>query len=414
MMIKLRANHTFTLLLLTGIGMGAVAGLYLGNDAVIFRPVGEVFINLLFTLVTPLVFFSISGAVSASSDLKRLGKLLSSTLVLFIATGIVAAVTTLILVTLINPCEGMELPTIIYNASDRLRADTSFSLGDYLVRTVSVHDFSQLLMQQNMVALIVFSVFFGICVPLIGDRASVVSQSLNDIAQVIYKMISVLMKFAPIGLGAYFANLIGTMGSSLVDAFARVMLFFFPVALAYFFLGFSFYCYLAGGSRCVRRFFQYVLTPAMMALCTSSSNAAIPAQREFCDKMGVPSDISGIVLPMGATMHMDGGCIATVTKIYLICILFHIPWNTVSIFALAIFLAVLSATAISSVPGGGAIGSAMIVSMLGLPPEAMGILILVGTLVDPLGTMINSTGDSVVSFLIARILEGSNWMTRHI
>lgn len=80
------------------------------------------------------------------------------------------------------------------------------------------------------------------------------SQALNDIAQVIYKMISVLMKFAPIGLGAYFANLIGTMGGSLVDAFARVMLFFFPVALAYFFLGFSFYCYLAGGSRCVRRF----------------------------------------------------------------------------------------------------------------------------------------------------------------
>lgn len=83
-------------------------------------------------------------------------------------------------------------------------------------------------------------------------------------------------------------------------------------------------------------------------------------------------------------------------------------------FCLSHFLAVLSATAISSVPGGGAIGSAMIVSMLGLPPEAMGILILVGTLVDPLGTMINSTGDSVVSFLIARILEGSNWMTRHI
>ena len=152
----------------------------------------------------------------------------------------------------------------------------------------------------------------------------------------------------------------------------------------------------------------------MMALCTSSSNAAIPAQREFCNKMGVPSDISGIVLPMGATMHMDGGCIATVTKIYLICILFHIPWNTVSIFALAIFFSRFIGNGYFFCSRRRGIGSAMIVSMLGLPPEAMGILILVGTLVDPLGTMINSTGDSVVSFLIARILEGSNWMTRHI
>lgn len=412
-MIKLRAKHTFTLLLLTGVCVGAAAGLYMGQGAVVFRPIGEIFINLLFTLVTPLVFFSIAGSISASSDLKRLGKLLGSTLSLFIGTGILTALLTLILITVIDPCEGMKFPAILQGTEDSWKTGPEISLGDYLIRMVSVHDFSQLLLQQNMVPLIVFSIFFGLCVPLIGERGTQVSQALNDIAKVIYKMVALLMKFAPIGLGAYFANLIGTMGTSLIDAFSRVLIFFFPVALLYFFLGFSFYCYLAGGRLCVRRFFQNVFAPAMMALCTSSSNAAIPAQREFCDKMGVPSDISGIVLPMGATMHMDGGCIATVTKIYLVCLLFHIPWNSMSLFILTIFLAVLSATAISSVPGGGAIGSAMIISMLGLPSEALGILILVGTLVDPLGTMINSTGDSVVSFLIARILDGRQWMAHH-
>lgn len=408
----MKAHHAGTLWLILGIALGALAGMVMGKQAVIFKPLGDIFLNLLFTLVVPLVFFSISGAVSASSNVKRLGKLLGSMLVLFIGTGILASLLTIIALFLIQPCSDMTIPTIAYADSPPVNLDSDFSFSAYFVKMVTVPEFSQLLSQKNMLPLIVFSVFFGICVPLTGERGTKISQALNDIAAVIYKMIACLMKAAPVGLGAYFANMIGTMGSEFLGAFFQVVLFFFPVALTYFFFAFPMYCFFAGGWPCVKGFFKYSFTPAVTALSTSSSNAAIPVQRRFCDAMHVPPDISGIVLPMGATMHMDGGCIATITKIYLVCLLFQVPWGSLQVLALSIFLAVVASTAISSVPGGGAIGSVMIVSAFGLPPASLGILLLVGTLVDPLGTMINSTGDSVVSFLVARILEGKKWMSQ--
>lgn len=408
----MRSNNAFTVILIIGIAIGAGLGVAMGPEAIIFKPIGQIFINLLFTLVTPLVFFSIAGAVSSSSDLKRLGKLLGSTLGIFVATGIFASVITIVLIKFIDPCAGMVMPDLSVNTAKTIEAASNATIGSHIVNMLTVNDFSQLLSNGNMLPLIVVTIFFGMCVPMIGEQGKAISDGLNAIAAIIYKMIAVLMKFAPIGLGAYFANLTGVFGPTLLGSFASALIFFYPVAFAYFLIFFPLYCFTAGGKRCVNGFFKYVFTPAVTAFGTSSSNAALPAQREFCDKLGVPPDISGVVLPMGATMHMDGGCIATVTKIYLACLLFNIPWDNFGIYTMTVFLAVMAATAISAVPGGGAIGSVMMVSVLGLPPEALGVLILLGTLVDPMGTMVNSTGDSVAAFMVTRILEGKEWMTR--
>jgi Na+/H+-dicarboxylate symporter len=410
----LKSNNVFTGILIIGIFIGAGLGIIMGPEAVVFKPIGQVFINLLFTLVVPLVFFSIAGAISSSSDMRRLGKLLGSTLGIFITTGIFASVMTIILIQCINPCAGMTMPDLAVNVTPTMDQAVSSTLGMDVVNMLTVSDFSQLLSKEHMLPLIIFTIFFGMCVPKIGEKGQCISDGLNAIAEVIYKMIALLMKFAPIGLGAYFANLTGVFGAQLLGSFASVLAFFYPTALAYFLIFFPIYCFVAGGTRCVVVFFKYAVIPAVTAFGTSSSNAALPAQHEFCDKVGVPPDVSGVVLPMGATMHMDGGCIATVTKIYLVCLLFNVPWDNLEIYIITIFLAVTAATAISAVPGGGAIGSVMMVSVLGLPPEALGVLILIGTLADPMGTMINSTGDSVASFMVTRILEGKNWMTRNL
>lgn len=217
----------------------------MGKQAVIFKPLGDIFLNLLFTLVVPLVFFSISGAVSASSNVKRLGKLLGSMLVLFIGTGILASLLTIIALFLIQPCSDMTIPTIAYSDSPPVSLDSDFSFSAYFVKMVTVPEFSQLLSQKNMMPLIVFSVFFGICVPLTGERGPRISQTLNDIAAVIYKMIACLMKAAPLGLGAYFANMIGAMGSEFLGAFFPGRAIFLSYGLGLLFSGLSgvlFFC----------------------------------------------------------------------------------------------------------------------------------------------------------------------------
>lgn len=402
------SDHAFTIMMIAGIAAGAALGLMFGPKATIFKPIGQLFINLLFTLVVPLVFFSISGAVAALSDMKRLGKLLSSTLGIFIFTGVIASVLAIVLIKGFDPVQGLVVPNLTKTPA------ASLSIGEHIVKMFTVNDFSLLLSKNNMLPLIVFAIFFGMSVSMLRERGVGIGLGLNALAEVCYKMVGVLMRLAPIGLGAYFANLTGVFGPQLLGAYGKAMLFFYPVAIGYFFIFNPLYCYMSGGMECIKAFFKNCFTPAVTAFGTCSSSACIPVQRAFCDRVGVPADVSGVVLPMGATMHMDGSCLGVIMKIYVACLVFQVPWTGFETYALSVLLAVASATAISAVPGGGAIGSVLIVSVMGLPDEALPIVIMLGSLIDPAATLLNSVGDTVAAFMVTRILEGRNWMAKNL
>ena len=285
----------------------------------------------------------------------------------------------------------------------------SSSVGEQIVNTFTVGDFPLVISRSHILALIVFTVFFGITVSLLGEKGRPVAEWLSNLSLVFYKMVELLMKLAPIGLMAYFANLTGTYGPELLASYARGLLIYYPAAFFYFFVFMALYAFLAAGTWGVKNYFKNILTPALTALGTRSSAAALPLQLDACDKLGVPREISSVVVPIGATCHMDGACVATIYEIALCCALFNRPLRGLGDYAFAVVIAVAGSVAVSSVPGGGAAMETMVISGFGFPPVVLPVLLMMTQLFDAGCTLINSCGDTVASMLVTRALYGKDW-----
>jgi Na+/H+-dicarboxylate symporter len=262
-----------------------------------------------------------------------------------------------------------------------------------------------------MLALIIFASLIGVSACTLGEKARAFTSFLVAGSQVMMKAISYIMLYAPIGLGAYFAYLIGVLGPQILGTYVRAMTIYYPMAIAYFFICFSFYVFLAAGKKGLKIFWPNIMPAAVTALATSSSMATIPANLEAAKRIGVPEDIREMVIPIGSTIHMDGSCLSAVLKTAVLFGLFHMDFSSPWAMVTAVGVALLSGTVMSGIPAGGFLGELMIVTLYGFPIVAMPIISMIGTLVDPPATMVNAIGDNVSSMLVARILGGKNWMS---
>jgi Na+/H+-dicarboxylate symporter len=379
-------------------------GYFGGVRAAVFKPLGDIFLNLLFTAVVPLVFFSLSSAVAASQSLRRLGRIAGWMLVIFVVTGVIASCLMLAAVKVFDPAGGLTLQLAAPIAPS---AD---SLADKIVSAFTVNDFSDVLNRRNMLALIVFAVFTGLASQAAGDKGRPFREFLISGAEVMGQLIKLIMWYAPIGLAAYFAFLVGTFGTELLGTYGRALMIYYPLTIAYFFAGFSLYAFLAAGRTGVTRFWTHIPPAALTAWGTGSSLAALPANLESARRIGVSEDVREIVLPLGATIHMDGTCIAAILKIAILFALFGKPFTGFETLAGAVGVAILCGVVMSGIPGGGFLGEALIVSLYEFSPEALPIISMIGTLVDPPATMVNSAGDTVASMMVNRLLEGRKWL----
>ncbi|AVQ28965.1 MULTISPECIES: dicarboxylate/amino acid:cation symporter [Fusobacterium] len=399
--------YRFSIILVGAILIGSLVGIKMGPKAVMFKPLGDLFINGMFMVVVPLVFVTISGSISAMSDMARLGKILKSLLLVFVSTGAVAAVLVLIVVNIFPPAKGVVLSM---PAAEALKP---FSTGGQIVSALTVTDFPELISRKNMLPLILFSLVFGMCVNSIGEKGKIIAGGLEALSEVFLKIIGLLMYYAPIGLGAYFAALVGEHGKELLGSYARALAIYYPLCFVYMATAFPVYAYISGGMSGVRAL-KHVISPAITAVATQSSIATLPVNLEACENIGVPKDIREIVLPIGATAHMDGTVLSTILKISFLFGIFQIPFAGVGTYVSAIMLAIAGGVVMSGVPGGGLIGEMLIVTMYGFPPEAFPIIATIGYLVDPPATMINASGDTLASMLVTRFVEGKDWMKRNL
>lgn len=291
---------------------------------------------------------------------------------------------------------------------------SEINFGDHIVGMFTVSDFPDLLSRSHVLPLIIFAVFLGSTVSAMGDEGKPIAEGLTKIASVFYKMIGILMKAAPIGLAAYFADLTGTYGSSLMGTYFHAIIMYYPMLFLYMLVFFTLYTFFEGGTKGGKACFKNILTPASTALGTRSSAAAIPGQMEACDRIGVPREVSSVVIPMGATCHMDGSCMSSIFKITVMCYVFNRPLNGISDIAFAFFVAVCSSVAMSSVPGGGAIAETMIISLFGFPVEGLPICIMLSQLCDAATTLVNSSGDTAASMVVTRLLYGKDWLEQNL
>lgn len=401
-MSKLRA-YRFPLILLGSIIVGSIIGLLFGEKAAIIKPLGDIFINLLFMVVVPLVFFSIASAIANMDNMRRLGKIFGSMMIVFVITGIIASIFMLIAIIPFSPITTADIPLETPEVEE-------ITLADQLVKTFTVPDFVDLFSRSNMLALIVFAVLVGLATGLSGDVGRPFAKFLSSASEVFMKVVQFIMYYAPIGLGAYFASLIGDFGAALIGDYAKAIIIYYPVSVLYFFIGFTLYAFIAGGRTGVSRFWKNILAPAATALGTGSSVATLPINLQAAQRIGVPKDIRETVLPLGATIHMDGSCLSAMLKIAFVFGVFNMDFSGFSTFLTAIAIALLSGIVMSGIPGGGFIGEMMIVTLYGLPIQALPIISAIGVVVDPPATMVNATGDTVASMLVTRQIDGKEWI----
>lgn len=403
---KVWESYRSSLVLLGGIVVGAILGVVLGKKASVLAPLGDIFLNLMFTIVVPMVFVSISTAVGSMMNMKRLGKILGSLVLTFIVTGCFAS---LLVLTVVNIWPPSANTTIAAGAAEMQEATSAASM---IVGSITVDDFSGLMSRKNMMPIIVFAIISGLAIAACGGEESPVGKFLDNLNNIIMKIVDMIMKFAPIGLGAYFASLIGEFGPQLIGDYGRTMLIYYPMCVVYGVVFFPLYAHFAAGKLGVQKMVSNIFKPAVTAFATQSSIAAIPANMEACKEIGVPDDIFNIVLPMGATMHMDGSVLSSITKIAFLYGLYQMPFTGIETYALAIVVAILSAVVLSGVPGGGLVGEMLIVSLFGFPAEAFPLIATIGFLVDPAATCLNSSGDTIASMMITRMVEGKDWLAK--
>lgn len=400
--------YRFPVIMLVAIIIGSIAGFIWGEDAMVVQPLGDLFLNMMFTIVVPLVFFSIASAVAVMDSVKRLGRILGSMMIVFIVTGIISSCLMLAAVVVFPPAENVSV-----SEEQPSQQEEEGSFADQLVETFTVSDFIDIFSTENMLALIVFAMLVGVATGLSGEAGKPFARFLQSGSEVFMKIVALVLYYAPIGLGAYFAALVGEYGPQLIGEYAKAVAVYYPVAILYFIVGFSFYAWVAGGRQGFRSFWKNIFAPAVTSLGTASSVASLPVNLNAARNAGVPKDIRETILPIGATIHMDGSCLSAILKIAFVFGVFQMEFTGLNTYLTAIGIALLSGMVMSGVPGGGFIGEIMIVTLYGLPIEALPIITAIGIVVDPPATTVNVAGDNVSSMLVARYLEGKNWMNVH-
>lgn len=273
------------ILILGGILVGALIGALAPSVGTAIKPIGDIFLNLLFTIVVPLVFVSIASAVGSMANMKRLGRILGGTIGTFIFTGAIASVCVLIWVNIFSPSAGTTIEMTSTEVGE------AKSAAELIVTSLTVSDFPELWTKSNMLPLIIFSIIFGFCVSACGGDESPMGKLLINLNDIIMKFVGVIMTIAPLGLGAYFANLVATYGMSII-------------------------------------------------------------------------------------------------------------------------VAILSAFVLSGAPGSGLVGEMLIVSMFNFPAEAFPIIATLGFIFDPAATCLNSSGDTIASMIVTRLVEGKDWLAK--
>ncbi len=401
-------SYGFILCMLTGIIAGCLVGWLAPAFGSKIEFLGTVFINMMFCVVVPMVFCSISSAIANMKSAKRAGKIMGTTIATFLVTAAIAGVLMYIV------CRIFPLVSGHYTVTEGEVGDT-LGVQDMIVNFFTKPDFTELLSRRAILPLIVAAILFGFGVQLSGGPATKTAQFLEDITNCIMKTVKIITYYAPIGFFGFFASLVATYGPELIGDYSRTLIIYYVMSFAYMLIFFPIYARFGGGRGAAKLMFSKLFRPAAVSFGTCSSVATIPTNMEVAEETGISKDVSDIVLPMGATMHMDGSAMSAIIKVAFLFGIFGMDFSTDKAI-LAIIVAVFSSVAMSGIPGGGGTGE-LVVCTIFFPDQlaiAYPIALAIGNLVDPPATMVNAAGDYVVSFIVSRYVDGKDWLEKKL
>ncbi|MCZ2493282.1 dicarboxylate/amino acid:cation symporter [Dellaglioa carnosa] len=403
-------RYKTSLFLLLGLVIGGIVGLLFKEQASVLKPLGDLFLNLMYMILVPLVFFSISSAIAEMSEMKRLGKIMMTTLIVFLTTAFIAGIIGYIGVRLFNPIHGVNVDTIKGLMGTVKDTSVKSSGLETLVNTFTVNDFYHLLSKDNMLQLIIFSILMGTAASATGKEVSAFTKFLSAGNVVVMRMVKYVMYYAPIGLGCFFANIIGNLGPQIAAGYLRSFVLYLGITAFYFFVMMSLYAFIAGGKAGFTIFWKNVSAPAVTAIATSSSAASIPVNLEYSKKMGVTEDIANTIIPLGANTHKDGSVIGGVLKTTFLFAVFGKDITSVNNMIMIICVSFLVGVVMGAIPGGGMVAETLICSIFGFPMAALPLILIITTIIDIPATLLNSTGNTATAMLVTRFVEGKDWL----
>ena len=411
-------NYGFLIFMLVGIVAGCIVGgiwpATFENDemvkpgATVLEPLGTVFINLMFCIVVPMVFCSICSAIANMTSAKKAGKIMGVTVATFFITAAIAAVIMYIVARIFPLVQGQ------YEGIEG-EVGQPLTFSELIVNFFTKPDFLELWSRRAILPLIVFAVLCGFGIQMAGGKKTMTAKLLEDLTNCIMKVVQIISYYAPIGFFGFFATLVATYGPQIIGDYSRALLIYYVLCFVYMFVFFPVYARFGGGKGAVKTMFKHLLKPAAVSFGTCSSVATIPTNMEAAEKTGISKDVSNIVLPLGATMHMDGSAMAAIVKVAFLFGMFGKDFTTGEAI-LAIIVAVFSSVAMSGIPGGGGTGELVLCTFFFQDKMAIAypIAIALGNLVDPPATMVNAAGDYVASYIVARFVDGKNWLQKQL
>ena len=412
-MKKFLKNYKSIIILLAAIIIGAIVGIVFKEKAAVLSPLGDIFLNFMFIIIVPLIFLSISTAIAKTKQPKRLGKIMITIIVLFVLTSIVAVFIGIAVtypIKLVDTEDGQMIRESLETQTESVEPVEDQTILERTVSAITVNDFYGLLSKDNIIAIIIFSILFGIAINMAGEKANKLVEVLESAYAVLLKLIQIIMYYAPIGLGCYFAALVGIFGGSIAVGYLKTFVLYTAVAILFYIIVYSLYAFIAGGKRGVVAFWKNIIPTTVTAAATCSSAASIPVNTEASEKIGVSPDIAETIIPLGTSFHKDGSIIGSVFKImFLVCL-----FGTSAGIGQIIIVALIANLLITAVPiGGGTISEMMILTMMGYPVAALPILTMIASIIDVPATVLNVVGDTSTSMLAARIIDGKDWMDKN-
>lgn len=412
-MKKIPKNYRLTLILLISIIIGTVLGIVLGEQAKVLSPLGDLFLNMLLIVIIPLIFLTISTSIAKMKEPKRLGNIMISIIGVFIFTSLIAVVIGLVStynINLVEAKDSQQIKQTLTLNQEEVVDNQDLNLLERTVQAVSANDFVKLLSKDNMIALIVFSILFGLAMWKVKEKAEPLLTILLSANEVIFQFVNLIMYYAPVGLCCYFAALVGELGSTIAIGYFKTFVLYTIIAIGYYAIVYTIYAYCSAGMRGVKMFWMNILPPTLTSLATCSSAACIPINVEAAKKIGVSDDIAETIIPMGTSFHKDGSIIGSVFKIMFLVCLFGTDVSGVAGIGKVLFIALIANLLVTAVPiGGGTISETLIITMMGYPLGALPILTMIAAIIDAPATMLNVVGDTSASMLTARIVDGKNW-----
>ena len=411
-MKKFMKSYKSSIILIMAVVIGTFIGLIFKEKASVLSPLGDIFINMLLVVVVPLIFLSITVSISKIKSPKRLGKIMITTIVTFIVTSLVAVIVGFVSTYKINLVDTDKVNDIKSVLVENTEVE-ELNILERTAKTLTVSKFGDLLNTDNLIALLVFSIIFGIAINMAGNKGDKAREVLESFNEVIMKVVNIIMYYAPIGFMCCTASLVGTFGSAIAVGYIKTFVIYTIVCLLFYFIMYTIYVFIAGRLEGVKRFWKNVIPASLTSIATCSSAASIPVNSECAKKIGVPDDIAETVIPLGTSFHKDGSIIGSVFKIMFLVCLFGTNISGFDGIFKILLIALVATLLVTAVPiGGGTISEMMILTMMGYGTGALPILTIIATIIDAPATMLNVVGDLSNSMVVARVVDGKNWMRK--